>query len=71
MEKISYSRGAIKVIFADEDSKNEIFDCISYLAIIPYEEFSESSDLEIQMKGLKIFGHPMRLKVLQERTTLK
>ena len=68
-----FCRKAIETIFADEDSKDENFDCRSHLDIIPYEENkgdSELGDLDIQTEGLKIFGNPMKLKVLQERTML-
>ena len=46
--------------------------CRSDLVIIHYRENkgdSESSDLDIQMEGLKISWNLMKLKVLQERPT--
>ena len=48
---------AIKANFADEDSKDEIFDCWYDLDIIPdseNEEDSESSDLGMQIEGLRL-----------------
>ena len=53
-----YSAGeAIEAIFADEDSNDETFDCGYDLDIIPDSENegdSESSDLDIQIEGLRL-----------------
>ena len=53
-----YSTGeAIEAIFADEDSNDESFDCGYDLDIIPDSENegnSESSDLDIQIEGLRL-----------------
>ena len=53
-----YSTGdAIKAIFADEDSNDESFDCGYDLDIIPDSENegdSESSDVDIQIEGLRL-----------------
>ena len=49
------------------DSKDKNFNCRSDLDIIPKrgnKRDRESSDLDIQMEGLKIFGNPRKLKVL-------
>ena len=48
---------AIEAIFADEDSNDETFDCGYDLDIIPDSENegdSESSDLDIQIEGLRL-----------------
>ena len=53
-----YSTGeAIEAILADEDSNDESFDCGYDLDIIPDSENegdSESSDLDIQIEGLRL-----------------
>ena len=53
-----YSTGeAIESIFADEDSNDESSDCGYDLDIIPDSENegdSESSDLDIQIEGLRL-----------------
>ena len=53
-----YSTGeAIEANFADEDSNDESFDCGYNLDIIPdsvNEGDSESSDLDIQIEGLRL-----------------
>ena len=53
-----YSTGeAIEASFADEDSNDERFDCGYDLDIIPDSENegdSESSDLDIQIEGLRL-----------------
>ena len=53
-----YSAGeAIEAIFTDEDSNDETFDCGHDLDIIPDSENegdSESSDLGIQIEGLRL-----------------
>ena len=55
-----YSTGeAIEAVFADEDNNDESFDCRYDLDIIPDSENegdSESSDLDIQIEGLKTSG---------------
>ena len=55
-----YSTGeTIEVIFADEYSNDESFDCRYDLDIIPdseNERDSESSDLDIQIEGPKTSG---------------
>ena len=51
------TREAIEAIFADEDSNDESFDCGYDLDIIPDSENegdSESSDLDIQIEGLRL-----------------
>ena len=51
-----YSAGEA-IIFADEDSSDETFDCGYDLDIIPDSENegdSESSDLDIQVEGLRL-----------------
>ena len=48
---------AIEAIFAAEDSNDENFDCAHELDIIPDSENegdSESSDLDIQIEGLRL-----------------
>ena len=73
MGKIS-NRKFIEAIIVDEDSNDENFDGRSDLDIIPHREKkgnSESSDLDIQMECLKMCGNPMKLKVLQDKTTVK
>ena len=50
-------REVIEAIFADEDSNDESFDCGYDLDIIPDSENegdSESSDLDIQIEGLRL-----------------
>ena len=53
-----YSTGeTLEAIFADEDSNDESFDCGYDLDIIPDSENegdSESSDLDIQIEGLRL-----------------
>ena len=51
------AREAIEAIFTDEDSNDKTFDCGYDLDIIPDSENegdSESSDLDIQIEGLRL-----------------
>ena len=51
------AREVIEAIFADEDSNDKTFDCGCDLDIIPDSENegdSESSDLDIQIEGLRL-----------------
>ena len=52
-----FYRRTLEAIFADEDNNDECFNCGYDLDIIPdseNEEDSESSDLDIQIEGLRL-----------------
>ena len=50
-----YSAGEdIDAMFADEDSNDESFDCGYDLDIIPDSENEGSSDLDIQIEGVRL-----------------